>query len=200
MSQHNNDAKEISEMDAPIQSITTKPILTGPNLILRPITAADAPDMFASLSDKESNRLTGTQDTFTLEQVEKYCAKIGPDPNRADYAITRHNDPTYLGEVVLNEIDWDNRSANFRIALASAKLFGQGLGSEATRLILDYGFTQLNLHRIELEVYDFNPRAQHVYEKIGFVREGVRRDVLFWEGKYQSGIIMSLLGHEYLSR
>jgi len=49
-------------------------------------------------------------------------------------------------------------------------------------------------------VYDFNPRAQHVYEKIGFVREGVRRDVLFWEGKYQSGIIMSLLGHEYLSR
>jgi len=53
---------------------------------------------------------------------------------------------------------------------------------------------------LELEVYDFNPRAIHVYEKAGFVREGVRRDVLLWDGVYQSAIVMSILKPEYEQR
>lgn len=174
-----------------------KPTLTGERIILRPITVADAAPMFASLSDKESMRLTGTQQTFTLAQVKQYCQKVVAADDRADFAITLKGDPAYVGEVVLNEIDWLNRTASFRIALASEKLFGRGYGTEATRLILDYGFQKLKLHRIELEVYDFNPRAQHVYEKVGFVREGVRRDALLWNGRYQNAIIMSILEDEY---
>jgi RimJ/RimL family protein N-acetyltransferase len=174
-----------------------KPVLSGRRIVLRPITEADAADMFASLSDAESMRLTGTLDTFTFEQVENYCRRIETADDRADYAITLKDDPGYLGEVVLNDIDWHNRSANFRIALASNIVFGKGYGTEATRLILEYGFRTLNLHRIELEVYDFNPRAQHVYEKVGFVKEGVRRDVLLWEGEYHSAIVMSILESEY---
>ena len=174
-----------------------KPILRGERVVLRPITADDAAAMFASLSDEESTRLTGTQDSFTLEQVERYCQRIAEADDRADYAITINDDPTYIGEVVLNDIDELNRTASFRIALASVDLFGKGYGTEATRLIIGYGFRQLNLHRIELEVYDFNPRARHVYEKIGFVYEGTRRDVLFWDGQYQSAIIMSMLASDY---
>ncbi|MEM7031286.1 MAG: GNAT family protein [Chloroflexota bacterium] len=174
-----------------------KPILSGAKVMLRPITVADADAMFASLSDEESMRLTGTKETFTLEQVHRYCQKIENADDRVDYAITRKNNPTYLGEVVLNDIDWENQSANFRIALASRDVFGQGLGTEATRLILEFGMRTLHLHRIELEVYDFNPRAKHVYEKVGFVQEGVRRDVLLWEGTYHSAIIMSILSDEY---
>lgn len=174
-----------------------KPTLTSERLILRPITEADALDMFASLSDAESMRLTGTQQNFTLEQVQQYCQRVAQADDRFDYAITVPGDPTYLGEVVLNNIDQINRSANFRIALASEKLFGKGYGTEATRLIIDFGFQSLKLHRIELEVYDFNPRAQHVYEKVGFVREGIRRDVLLWDGVYHSAIVMSILENEY---
>ncbi len=66
-------------------------------------------------------------------------------------------------------------------------------GTEAARLAVDYGLHTLNLHRIELEVYDFNPRARHVYEKIGFVVEGVRRDALLWDGEYHDAILMSIL-------
>ena len=104
---------------------------------------------------------------------------------------------TYIGEVVLNQFDDDNRSASFRIALQGKDFYGQGYGTEATKLIVDYGFSQLNLHRIELEVYDFNPRAQRVYEKAGFKKEGVKRDVLLWEGSYQSAIVMSILEDEW---
>ena len=174
-----------------------KPILQGINITLRPITIADAPAMFDSLSDAESMRLTGTQQTFTLAQVQRYFANIADADDRADYAITRNGEPDYMGEAVLNDIDWTNGTANFRIALASQAYFGQGYGTEATRLIIDYGFTILNLHRIELEVYDFNSRAHHVYEKVGFVQEGIKREVLLWDGTYYNAIIMSILAQDY---
>ena len=174
-----------------------KPVLIGNRINLRPITVDDATAMFASLSDKESMRLTGTQESFTFDQVRQFCEKIEHAEDRADFAITLKDDPTYVGEAVLNDIDLRNRTASFRIALGNEALFGKGYGSEATQLIIDYGFQTLNLHRIELEVYDFNPRARHVYEKIGFVYEGTRRDVLLWEGEYHSAITMSILDHEY---
>ena len=175
------------------------PILTGEKIVLRPITKGDAADMFAALSDEEGMRLTGTQAEFTIEQVEAFCEKVSKADDRVDYAIALKSDPQmkYIGEVVLNEIDEDNHSASFRIALQGKAFFGKGYGTEATRLIVDFGFETLNLYRIELEVYDFNPRAQRVYEKIGFVREGIRRDVLLWDGVYQSGILMSLLRPEW---
>ncbi|MCB8960434.1 MAG: GNAT family N-acetyltransferase [Ardenticatenales bacterium] len=177
-----------------------KPVLYGEIITLRPIVKEDAPGMFAALDDVESMRLTGTQASFTFEQVEAFCARLFDDPDRVDYAITLKDDPAYIGEVVLNDIDWENRSASFRIALGSSRYFGKGYGSEATRLLIDYGFRELKLHRIELEVYDFNPRAQHVYEKAGFMREGVRRDVLLWDGDYHSAIVMSILAPEYEAR
>lgn len=186
-------------MWAIIGRMITKPILIGSRVRLRPITAADAADMFAALSDEESMRLTGTQDTFTLEQVEAFCKRVEQADDRVDYAITRIDDPTqrYVGEVVLNSIDFENRVASFRIALNSSANFGKGYGTEATRLILQHGFERLNLHRIELEVYEFNPRAQHVYEKVGFVREGMRRKTLLWDGEYQGAIIMGILEDEW---
>ena len=177
--------------------MSDKPIILGGKVLLRSITVDDAPAMFASLSDEESMRLTGTQQTFTLAQVEQYCARVAQADDRVDCAITLKDNSTYIGEVVLNEIDWTNGSANFRIALASSAYFGKGYGTEATQLILKHGFETLNLHRIELEVYDFNPRAQHVYEKAGFMLEGVRRDVLFWDGVYHSAIVMSVLQDEW---
>ena len=178
----------------------SKPILRGKLITLRPLTKADAQDMFAALSDEESMRLTGTQASYTLEQVEAFCERIANSSDRVDYAITLKDNPRYIGEVVLNNFDVDNRSASFRIALNNQKNFGKGYGSEATKLMLKHAFENLHLHRVELEVYDFNPRAKHVYEKQGFTQEGIKRDTLLWNGKYQNAIIMSLLEDEYFKQ
>ncbi|MDZ7704419.1 MAG: GNAT family protein [Trueperaceae bacterium] len=169
-------------------------------MTLRPIAATDAEAMFASLSDEEARRLTGTQQTFTLEQVRAFCARVMSADDRLDYAITLHDDGRYRGEVVLNDIDWDNRAANFRIAIGGAENRGKGYGTEAAELILSHAFDVLGLHRVALEVFDFNLRAQHVYRKLGFVQEGVLRDVLWWEGAYHNAIKMSLLVPEFRAR
>ena len=65
------------------------------------------------------------------------------------------------------------------------------------RLIVGYGFEQIGLHRISLEVYAFNPRARHVYEKTGFVAEGVLRESLYYGGEWVDATVMSILDHEW---
>ena len=170
-----------------------EPTLTGPTVVLRPITVADAPAMFEALADEESNRLTGTQQSFTLDQVEAHCARVAAADDRFDFAITRPGDDTYLGEAVVMDIDRVNRSAHFRISLASESLFGHGLGSAATAMIIDFALGDLDLHRLELEVYAFNDRARHVYESLGFVEEGIRRDALWQDDAFHDAVIMSIL-------
>lgn len=173
-------------------------ILTGPKVTLRPIGVENAEAMFASLNDPIVRHMTATRDTYSLEQVRKYCAAIGDDEDRADFAIFDNERPDIaVGEVSINEADWDNRMANYRIALYGEAFIGKGYGSAATRLVLAYGFNQMNLHRIDLEVYEYNQRAIAMYEHIGFVREGVKRDALYWEGRFHDVILMSLLRHEF---
>ena len=170
----------------------------GNGLYLRPYILDDAEAVLAGANEPVGRKLTGTHMTFTMEQVVAYIEnnQMGVDDSRAGFVICLP-DGTVTGEVVINEIDTGNHSANIRIALFAERYFGQGLGSEALRLMLDYGFSTLNLHRIELGVYAFNPRAIHVYEKLGFKREGVRRDALYYDGMYHDEIIMSVLAHEW---
>ncbi len=99
--------------------------------------------------------------------------------------------------MVLNDLDAVNRSCGFRILLARQARYGHGFGTEATRLILDHAFCTVGLHRIELEVYCFNPRARHVYEQVGFVHEGTKRQALRWEGRWIDAEPMAMLASEW---
>jgi RimJ/RimL family protein N-acetyltransferase len=74
---------------------------------------------------------------------------------------------------------------------------GRGLGTEATRLIVGYGFSQVQLHRISLDVFSFNQRARRVYEKVGFVVAGIERETLLYENTWFDSIRMSLLDREW---
>ena len=73
----------------------------------------------------------------------------------------------------------------------------KGLGSEAIQLFIQYGFEQLNLHKISLEVFSFNPRAEHVYTKVGFKLEGIKREDFKYNDKYIDTKIFGLLKSEY---
>jgi RimJ/RimL family protein N-acetyltransferase len=178
-----------------------RPVLNGAHVRLRPAQIGDAAAMWAATREPENCRLTGTDASFTLAQVRAHLRRVADDPDRIDLAITRVDDADHwLGEVVLNQIDWTQRRAHFRILLGGPLLYGQGLGSEATRLLVAHGFDVLDLHRIELEVFDFNPRARHVYEKAGFEIEGVRRDALWWDGVWHASILMAQLKPDHERR
>ncbi len=176
--------------------MATKPTIQGARIVLRPPRSDDVDAYFALIQDAESLRLTGTQGTFTREGAARWIATIAEQDDRIDLAIILRDTDELIGEVVLNHIDPINRSANIRIGLLTPYT-SQGYGSEAMRLLIAHAFEQVNLHRLELGVFAFNPRALHVYEKLGFRQEGRRRDVLYQDGAYHDSIDMSILEEEY---
>ena len=172
-----------------------KPTIRGDRVVLRPIGAEDADAMWADVHDDEITHFTGTHDDFTRVQIERWCASRSVQTDRLDLAVTDPDTGAWFGEVVINEWDPDNRSCSFRIALG-ANARNRGVGSEATRLVVDHVFDTIDdppVNRIALEVFDFNRRALAVYEHVGFVREGVLRDALYWQGEFHDAIVMSIL-------
>ena len=89
----------------------------------------------------------------------------------------------------------EDQTCGFRILLGPAGR-DRGFGSEATRLVVAHAFAATDLHRIELEVYAFNPRAQHVYARAGFRVEGRRREAFVFDGERVDAIIMAVLRPE----
>ena len=172
-----------------------KPTIRGDRVVLRPVGPQDSDAMWADAHDDEITHFTGTHADFTREQIERWCATRSAQTDRLDLAVTDPDTGAWFGEVVINEWDPDNRSCSFRIAIG-ANARDRGVGSEATRLIVGHVFDAIDdppVNRGALEVYDCNPRAVAVYEKVGFVREGVLRDALYWQGEFHDAIVMSIL-------
>ncbi|WP_026877834.1 GNAT family N-acetyltransferase [Jiangella gansuensis] len=180
-------------------ALATTPTLTADRIRLVPLEPRHAAAVFASLQDPESNRLTGTHQTFTLEQIERFCATRADQDDRLDFAIEDVETGEYAGGLSVNETDADNESAGFRIDLV-AKYQGRGLGPEAIGLILRYLFEEVRVHRVGLEVYSLNERGQRAYEKCGFVLEGRLRDALVWDGQRYDALLMSILRPEWDAR
>ncbi len=105
-----------------------------------------------------------------------------------------------VGTARLHHLDEPNRKAMFAIGIFDSAMWGKGYGTIATRLVLAYGFEMLRLHRIALRVLADNLRAIRSYEKCGFVREGVHRDIEFVGDRWLSDLWMSILEDEYRHR
>jgi len=172
-------------------ALTSVGTLRTEPLRLEPMGPEHFDAQWAALDDPELMRLTGTHAAFTAEGVRNYLASLRAAADRADWAIIASSDRHYLGEAVLNDLDADNETMNFRIALDGE--YGRGYGTEATRAVVGYGFDVVGLHRISLGVYTFNPRAVRAYEKSGSRREGLARHTLRWDGERYDEITMAIL-------
>ena len=179
------------------------PTLTGELVILRPFEEDDLEAMAEAIADPDVGRLTGSFHTSAelesapdLGLLRDWYTTRNDQDDRLDLAIVDRATGQCVGEVVLNEWEQENASCNFRI-LIGPRGRDRGLGTEATRLVLGHAFDALRLHRVSLEVYAFNPRAQRAYAKVGFVREGLRRDALSFDGEWVDSILMAVLDHEW---
>lgn len=120
------------------------------------------------LSDPEGRRLTATVETFERAEIEDWLSTRVNASNRRDWAIKDADTGEFLGEAVLNFFNDADNSINFRIALRGPKYFGQGIGTQAVSMALEYAFDELMVKTVALEVLIDNLRAKRVYEKNGF--------------------------------
>jgi RimJ/RimL family protein N-acetyltransferase len=131
-------------------------------------------------------------------QLDAYLDGENADPpiRRVYKAVELVNGET-AGHIALNHLDFANRSATVSRVMVAPGLRRKGLGTRMVEKILEVGFEELKLHRIELAVFDFNRSAIACYEKVGFKTEGYFRDVLKVGDAYWSQYRMAILEKEW---
>ena len=166
-------------------------------LFLRPVTKNDVTLYQKSTEDEEIRYMTGTPRAYSIEEIEAHIERITQDDSREDFAICLNDSKEMIGEMSLLDIDEVNHSAGFRISMVTTDHVGKGLGTEAMNLMVHYVFEGLNLNRLQLEVFSHNKRGIRAYEKVGFIKEGVLRQALFYNNQYSDEIIMSIIKDDY---
>jgi RimJ/RimL family protein N-acetyltransferase len=172
------------------------PFLIGDKVYLRALERADAPTLLPWFNDPDVRRFLLGYRPLNLQAEERFIDQIADDAHAVGLLIVRRDNDQLIGATGFKQINWKNRNAEFGINIGDKSCWGQGYGTEATALMIDYGFGTLNLHRILLQVFEYNPRAAHVYEKLGFKKEGVLRQEHFRDGRYWDTIVMGLLREE----
>jgi RimJ/RimL family protein N-acetyltransferase len=126
-----------------------------------------------------------------------------PENTRGDqfeFSIHTLQDDLLIGDVGLDGVRWNHGEAFVGIGIGDREYWGKGYGTDAMRLILRYAFGELNLQRVSLNVFEYNPRAIRSYEKLGFIHEGRARGVLRREGQRYDLVFMGILRDEWLAR
>ncbi len=135
----------------------------------------------------------------TKEETEAYYESFAKEDHRrrVQFAIYEQATLRPIGVTDLRRINYKDRNAEFGILIGEKDCWDKGFGTEATILMLDYGFTILGLHNILLETYSYNERAIKAYLHAGFRIIGRRREANRWGNKLYDEVIMDCLSTEF---
>lgn len=171
----------------------------GKKVRLREYSKDDLELARAYLNDMELRKLMTPGIPFPLrveEELKWYDALTSMSDGPYNFAIESIEESQYIGGCGINHVDSKNRVGLVGIFLGKDHL-NQGYGTEAMRLLVDFCFNEVNLNKVKLFVYSVNKRAIRCYEKVGFKQEGVLREEMYRDGKYQDNIIMGMLKSEW---
>lgn len=167
------------------------------NCSLRKPEPADIEALFAQKNDPEvAAMLGGFTKGYTRADLARWVEAHAQAKDEALYVITNESDRC-LGHVGLYKIDHRVRSAEFAILVGDKKAWRTGIGRACTSFMLRFGFEELQLHRIYLEVLASNDRARKLYDSLGFKHEGTLRDAQWKGGRYLDVHVMSILDDEW---
>jgi diamine N-acetyltransferase len=173
-------------------------VVEGERVALGPLRLDLVPTYQRWENDLEVANGNGRVMPFTLEAERDRVAGRSSKPHCLDFTVYDRADQTPIGWSTLAGIDHRNGTAEFGIHLGERR--GQGFGTEATLLTLDWGFTMLGLHNIMLATAAWNQRAIRVYTKVGFREVGRRRSAGVTMGRRYDAVFMDLLASEFRQR
>ena len=172
--------------------------ITGDSIYLSPINVDDLEMYTKWMNDVEVVSNLGTYHRmFSLSNEKSALESLTKDGQ--NYAIILDDGDLLIGGISLNEVNHIYRTATAGIFIGEAEHRGRGFGTEAMRLMIDYGFKTLNLHNIMLTVNSENMRAIACYKKVGFTEFGRRRESRYVDGRYLDSVYMELLDSDYFA-
>jgi len=164
----------------------------GERIYLRKLTFADATPAYAAwLNDRQANVFLETRQA-TLPALRDYIRRQNDNPASALLGVFDRANDAHIGNVKLEPIDWQKKNAIFGILIGDKNYWGKGLGTEATKLAVDYAFKALGLSEVELGVISENQRARKTFEKAGFKYVATIPKALDHNGVLYDKIIMAV--------
>lgn len=176
-------------------------MLIGERTSLRPLERLDLPVVAAWRNAPEVRPHFFTPYLIAVSGQDKWYDNYLSRGDSVIFIIQPRDTPQGIGMIGLDHIDHRNQSAEYgRVLIADPKLRGHGYARDATLTLLHHAFTDLNLNRVHLRVYADNAEALGLYERCGFVREGVERESLYMGGRFRDLVFMSMLRRDYSAR
>lgn len=172
-------------------------MIKGKRLTLRAIEREDLPRYVAWMNDPEVTHHLLTYPPLNLEDETEWYENQRKDDTSLNLAIVITGEKLHIGSVSLMHLNRQDQNAELGILIGDKTQWGQGYGREAIELLVHYGFTELNLHRIYLRVDASHAAGIRCYQKCGFVEEGRLREAVFHHGYFEDHLIMSILCSEY---
>lgn len=175
------------------------PYLVGPRLRLRPLERSDLPRYQELSADAEINMLYGGLGLpSSMRALERWYDSGEADITDRRIRLGIEAGGTLIGSVSLfNEENLPSRSGTFGILIGDRAYLGRGYGGEASILFLTYAFGVLSYHKINLDLFEYNTRAFALYQKLGFVVEGRRRENHWARGRFWDDILMGITAKEW---
>lgn len=170
--------------------------LVGDRIYLSPRNIEDVEKFTEWMNDFEVTDYTGRSGALVSLEGERKYLEENNNPEATFSIVTLDNDKL-IGTVGLEKINRTNRTAVLGIFIGDKDYLSKGYGTEAIRLVLNYGFNYMNLHNIRLNLMSFNERALKCYKKCGFKEVGRIRENKFVNGKYYDTIVMDILSSEF---
>ena len=172
---------------------------------MRSFELSDLDEIMKYWNSMELRRLLGNVDRGPVarnqeEEWIKDTWKLRQERKAFLFGIETLADSKLIGGTGLFSFDWTSRSAEVGISVYNPEYWGKSYGVESLNLVLGFAFKDLNLNRVELEVFDFNTRAHTCYLKVGFKEIGRKRKARFIDGQYHDGILMDILREEWLTK
>lgn len=194
-----NDGQAARRMAALLRRVTMG-TLRGTQVDLEPLSEAHASEKYASwFNNKETTKHTrhGAR-TMTLKDVKEYAAAAHTNPHDAVFAM-KTKDGTHIGNISLLHIDYTKGEAEYAIMLGETDFGGKGIATEASRLLLSFGFNKLGLRRIYCGTSVDNVPMQRLAERTGFTQTGTKSGVEFRPGEYHEVLEYSLESADFIS-
>ncbi len=172
--------------------------LVGERIYLSTRSTDDAEVYTKWMNDFEVTDYTGRSATIlTLDAEKKYLENKNMDLDTTAFAIVDLKTDKMVGTLSLENVNYNHRTAVLGIFIGDPDYRSNGYGTEAIKLLLDYGFNYMNLNTINLSVLACNERAIKCYKKCGFKEAGVLRKSKYVNGKYYDTILMDILAEEF---
>ncbi len=171
--------------------------LEGEKVILRPFEVEDLASLMVWNNQAELRAQIGQVYPESRKSAEEWFERMNEDKSRVWFAVVRKSDGKLVGEAGLLRMFFPWRNTDLTMIIGDETARGQGLGSEAIVLLMDYAFGYLGFHRISIGVVGFNKKAIAFYERVGFKREGVQRDGYYYNHQFSDFVMMSVLEDEF---